>query len=399
MKKFIVSIIDSSGRQLERTLYAVSEQEARRIAARQSLYILEFKAKSSVFTLLQKQERLSSSKLAVLFQQLSVMTATGITFVQGWRLIQRDMPKKHAAKMEMAAQLMETGMNPSAAMEKSGLFPVLACDIVKAGENSGNLDKMLSLLGEYYEKAGKQKQGLINILVYPVFLISCTVLMLFCAMFYIFPVFEMMFRQMNVPLPVPAQIMLSLQHQLRDYPERSFLTVIVFVVGSIVGVRQQRYRVILEEYMMQIGILRRICIVGCWARFSRILAIQLAGGMPLLSALYDAAAVIPVIWFKKKISSIIRYLESGMSFSRAVQNSKSGTAYIETMLLVGESTGNYEEVLQTISGYYEWRLNIILKRGKKLLEPTILLITGIVVGGIILCLLLPLLDAVTFMVK
>lgn len=88
-----------------------------------------------------------------------------------------------------------------------------------------------------------------------------------------------------------------------------------------------------------------------------------------------------------------------MSFSRAVQISKSGTAYIETMLLVGETTGNYEEVLQAISGYYEWRLHVMLKRGKKLLEPTILLITGIIVGGIILCLLLPLLDAVTFMVK
>lgn len=399
MKKFIVSVIDSSGRRLERTLYAVSEQEARRIAARQSLYILEFRKRSSVFTLLQKQEQLSSSKLAVLFQQLAVMTATGITFVQGWQLIQRDMPKKFAVKMQTAVQLMEGGMNPSSAMEQSGLFPVLACNIVKAGEHSGNLDKMLSLLGEYYEKAGKQKQGLINALVYPVFLIICTVLMLFCAMFYILPVFETMFQQMEVPLPIPAQILLSLQHQMRYYPERCFFTVIIFVVCIIASVRQTRYRVILEEYMMQIGVLRRLCIIGCWTRFSRILAVQLAGGMPLLSALYDAAAVIPVIWFKKKISSIIRHLESGMSFSGAVQISKSGTAYIETMLLVGESTGNYEEVLQTISGYYEWRLNIILKRGKNLLEPAILLITGIIVGGIILCLLLPLLDAVTFMVK
>jgi len=399
MKKFIVSLIDSSGRRLERTLYAVSEQEARRTAARQSLYILEFRKRSSVFTLLQKQERLTSSKLAVLFQQLAVMTATGITFVQGWRLVQCDMPKKCAVKMETAAQLMEGGMNPSAAMEQSGLFPVLACNIIKAGEHSGNMDKMLHLLGEYYEKAGKQKQELINVLVYPVFLIICTVLMLFCAVFYILPVFETMFQQMDVPLPVPAQALLSVQHQLCYYPERCFFTVIIFIVGSIAGVRQQRYRVMLEEYIMQIDVLRRICIIGCWARFSRILAVQLAGGMPLLSALYDAAAVISVIWFKKKINSIIRYLESGMSFSRAVQISKSGTAYIETMLLVGETTGNYEEVLQAISGYYEWRLHVMLKRGKKLLEPTILLITGIIVGGIILCLLLPLLYAVTFMVK
>ena len=128
---------------------------------------------------------------------------------------------------------------------------------------------------------------------------------------------------------------------------------------------------------------------------SMILAVQLAGGIPIISALGDALSAVPSEVFKGHIVRTIRCLENGMSFSTAVKSGRFGTSYVETMLRVGESTGEYDRVLRTVSAYYGKRLRETSTAIRKAAEPLMLVFTGIVTGFLVTALLLPLLDMIT----
>lgn len=121
----------------------------------------------------------------------------------------------------------------------------------------------------------------------------------------------------------------------------------------------------------------------------------MAGGIPILDAIQDAAAVIPLLTFRGHVHRMARCLENGMSFSDAVKTGRFGTSYVETMLKVGETTGDYDKVLRTISTYYGWRLQQLMSLIRKVTEPLILVFVGLVTGALVLGLLLPLLDMVT----
>ena len=120
-------------------------------------------------------------------------------------------------------------------------------------------------------------------------------------------------------------------------------------------------------------------------------------GMPLLAAMDDAVAVVPLCWFRHEMEQIKRDIESGQPFSVALECSACSTAYLVTMLVVGESTGNYEDILLAVKQYYEWHLGILAKRLKRLLEPCVLLVVGTAIGILVICLLLPMFDAAASM--
>jgi type II secretory pathway component PulF len=346
----------------------------------------------------EKEGPLKPAMMAFFFHQLAVMTSSGITLVGAWKLILPEIsPAASRRCLERTAQLMEGGIAPSQAMEQSGLFPLLACNLMRAGENSGTLDNMLSLLGDYYEGSERQKQNLINALAYPVFLIFCTLVMMVGTVFFVLPIFEELFLSMAVPLPGPTKLLLKLSSLVRAHALYAVPLVLAIAGLASSGLHSPERRLAVETFLLKSTILHRLCIAWCWQRYSHILSVQLAGGMPLLAAMDDAVAVVPLCWFRHEMEQIKRDIESGQPFSVALECSACSTAYLVTMLVVGESTGNYEDILLAVKQYYEWHLGILAKRLKRLLEPCVLLVVGTAIGILVICLLLPMFDAAASM--
>lgn len=156
--------------------------------------------------------------------------------------------------------------------------------------------------------------------------------------------------------------------------------------------QQAKWRLELERQFFRLPWLQTWVLVWAWQRFSQILAVQLAGGIPLLDSLPEAAAVVPSRLFRQYILQARLLLERGCAFSQAVHAGRFGTPYVETMLAVGEMTGRYDEALASISRYYGSRLQQLAGRLQRWLGPVVLLLTGALMGFLILCFLLPLLD-------
>ena len=233
---------------------------------------------------------------------------------------------------------------------------------------------------------------------YPLFLLPCTTAMTVGIVAFILPVFEAMFNQMQMPLPAMTAYMLAGAHILQFYGAALAAGAVAGIASLLLLLRRPGVRRYAEDKLFSLSALRRLCVIFCWQRFSQILAVQIRCGIPLLDALDDGAAVVPVDWFRRAVNQAARRLENGSSFSQAVRLGQFGTPYIETMLLVGETTGRYEDALQAVSEYYQWRIQSRLSVVQRLAGPLMLLGVGAVIGTLVISCMLPLLDMAAGMV-
>ena len=380
-------------------LTAPSSEAVRAMARRRSWQIMAMEETTPLLDFVFRLRPFSYKTLSLLFYQLGAMTRAGIPFVQSCRLLLHDVTsKKQRQAMKLAVDYMEKGMAVSEALGQTGLFPSLVCRIVSAGERAGNLEQMLYLLGQYYEQADKQRRFLMDALSYPLFLLLCTTAMTVGIVAFILPVFEAMFNQMQMPLPAMTAYMLAGAHILQFYGAALAAGAVAGIASLLLLLRRPGVRRYAEDKLFSLSALRRLCVIFCWQRFSQILAVQIRCGIPLLDALDDGAAVVPVDWFRRAVNQAARRLENGSSFSQAVRLGQFGTPYIETMLLVGETTGRYEDALQAVSEYYQWRIQSRLSVVQRLAGPLMLLGVGAVIGTLVISCMLPLLDMAAGMV-
>lgn len=394
MKRFVVQIKDTQGHCRTYEINAQQKETVEKLVRQRSWQLVSIREKQQLR--LSFSPQLSYTMLAFFFRQLSTMIHAGIPFVEAWRLLLQDIrPQKKRLRMERAALAMERGASPSVSMEQTQLFPLLACQMVRAGEQGGRLEEILLLLSEYYEYAQKQRQLLRSALAYPLFLVGCTFTLCIGAIWYILPVFENMFVQMALPLPQPTQYLLDAAKVVRTYSWCLAVPTVLVVLSIPILHAQPSWGLTMEETLLQISWVRSWWLMLCWQRCSRILAIQLGSGIPLLQALQDAVKMMPSLWFRHGMKKTVYRLENGTAFSLAVRQGGFGTPYVETMLQVGEMTGRYEESLQSIAAYYRWRLERGTAMIQQCIGPAVLLLAGICIGTLVICLLLPLFDMAT----
>lgn len=336
--------------------------------------------------------RLNEKDLAFFFQQLGVLITSGIPLVQAWNLLSLEMKGRRRQALQLAVLQMERGVSPSLAMSRCKAFPILACRLIKTGEQTGSLDAACLVLADFYARADKDRRALREAIAYPAFLLACLLCLLIGSAFFILPVFVDMMAQMNVPVPKGTQYLLA----ACDWVRHKGLFVLFFVSAAMLlfhrAWQTDPYRLMLEKGLVSLPGVRPLFLVWAWQRFSRVLAVQLSGGIPLLECLSGAGAVVPSHLFQSYVRRLCFLLERGQTFSQAVHGSPYGTAYMETMLTVGEMTGKYDDALEAAAAYYDSRLrrwSVCLQRW---LGPMVLLVVGVFMGFLMFSLLLPLLD-------
>ena len=336
--------------------------------------------------------RLDGKSLAFFFRQLGMLLTSGVPLVQAWKLLTSDMKKKRRQALHTAALHMEQGIRPSLAMSRCQAFPTLACRLIEAGEQTGNLDTICQVLADFYTRAEKDRRVFFEALAYPVFLLACLLLLMTGAVFFIIPVFVDMMAQMDVAVPKGTQYLLSVCGWLRRHG--IYIPLGISLTSFFLGRAwlDDTYRLAMERAVLRIPGIQSLFLAWAWQRFSRILAVQLSAGIPLLECLSGAGAVVPSLSFQNYVRRLRFRLERGQTFSRAVHDSPYGTAYIETMLTVGEMTGKYDDALTAIALYYDSRLRRWAAGMQRWLGPFVLILVGVFMGFLLFSLLLPLLD-------
>ena len=333
MKTYIVTY--GQGKTLHKAVVqAKSREEIRMKAAERRLAVTEIKEKEDTY-FFRSSPVLTDKECAFLFGQTGLLLKAGIPLTEAWYLISRRLKNKRKRQaVEGCITAMESGKRAAESMQDSGAFPQTACSLVQAGEHSGHMEDMTELLASYYERLCDERSQLRNMMIYPTFLFVCINILFFGALVFVIPVFSDLFAETGVPLPQSTRMLLAAGNFLCRYGP--FLIGAAVMTGILIYklLQRRRYRERIEELLWRIGRIRIFFLIWSWQRFSMILAVQLAGGIPIISALGDALSAVPSEVFKGHIVRTIRCLENGMSFSTAVKSGRFGTSYVETMLRV-----------------------------------------------------------------
>ncbi len=336
--------------------------------------------------------KVKTKEIAIFFRQFSVMIDAGLPLVQCLEIL--------AANQENAAfqntltgvrTTVEGGATLANAMRQfPKVFDDLTTNMIEAGETGGILDIILQRLAQYVEKAVKLKSAVKSALIYPVAVVSMAVLIVGALLKWVVPIFANLFAGLGVNLPLPTRIVMGLSAFVGQF----WWFFIVGAVGLVVGIKQirkdPRGKYWMDYSLLKmpiIGILLRKIAV---ARFTRTLGTLITSGVPILEGLSITARTSGNAVLEEALMKVRKAIEEGRTIVDPLRECGVFPNMVTQMIGVGEATGAMDSMLQKIADFYEDEVDSATKDMLAMLEPVIIGLLGVMIGGIVISLYMPL---------
>ena len=336
--------------------------------------------------------KVPTKDIAVFFRQFSVMIDAGLPLVQCLEILAANQESPAFQKaLTSVRTTVEGGATLANAMRQHPkIFDDLTTNMIEAGETGGILDLILQRLATYVEKAVKLKSAVKSALIYPVSVISLAVLIVGALLKWVVPIFANLFAGLGVALPLPTRIVMGLSHFVGQF----WWFFIVGGVGLVIGIKQVRKdprgRYWMDYCMLKLPVigllLRKIAV----ARFTRTLGTLITSGVPILEGLSITARTSGNAVLEEALMKVRKAIEEGRTIVDPLRESGVFPSMVTQMIGVGEATGAMDNMLQKIADFYEDDVDTATKDMLAMLEPIIIGVLGVAVGGIVISLYLPL---------
>lgn len=340
----------------------------------------------------QKRFSIKLYDLTLLARNLATTLSSGVTLLRSLEIlaIQTESAKLEKILRECNEHI-RTGLSLSEAVTKyPKVFSSLWQGIIEVGEASGNLSEVLERLADYLEMRMDFERKVKSALVYPMILIFAAAGAMFIFFKFILPKFLVIFNQMNVELPLPTQIIFNLSRIFEKY----FLFIILaggLPVGLFIFIlKNSQTRKIWDEAILKFPILGKLVLLSSLERFTSTIYILLESGLPLVYTLEVSARGIGNYFLEKSIFSVKEKVRTGTSLSEELSKLNVFPLLISEMAKIGEETGNMPQVFKKISAHYQRDLSTMVERLVSAFEPLIILFMGVIIGGMVISLFLPL---------
>jgi type IV pilus assembly protein PilC len=336
-------------------------------------------------------KKVSQSEVAVFTRQFSVMLDAGLPLVQGLDAIAQHHPNEaFKSILEQVRNDVEAGATLSAAMARHPkVFDSLYTNMVAAGESGGILDTILQRLSSFIEKIVKLKRALRSALIYPTTIITVAIGVVTLILWKVIPVFRTLFEGFNVELPLLTRMVIGASGLV----ERYMLFVVVFVGICVFGLRSynktDKGRHVIDRSLLKIPILGEVFRKIGVARFTRTLATLMTSGVPILEGLNITAKTAGNAVLEDVILQLRQRIEEGGNMADPMKQSGFFPSMVSQMVSVGESTGEMDSMLVKVADYYEEEVDVVVANLMTILEPVLMVFLGVVVGGIVISMYLP----------
>lgn len=337
------------------------------------------------------RERIKLDDLVIFSRQLATMVDAGITLVGALDALYDQMEKKVFKRViKKVRDGIESGSSLSEALSKQpNIFSAFFINMVKAGESSGNLDEILDRVAVYMEKTIALIRKVKSSLVYPAVVIFMAITITTFLIVKVIPTFENIFVTIGVELPLPTLILINLSKLIRAWLPLIIVFLVVFIVVLFRIIRTDRGKLIFDTVLLKLPVLGLLLKKVAIARFARTLSTLQRSGVSILTALEivgktSGNKVIEMAVIHTKAS-----IKEGESIAQPLTESKVFPPMVTRMISVGEQTGKLEEMLGKIADFYESEVDAAVAGLTSLIEPLIIAFLGIVVGGIVVSMFLP----------
>lgn len=345
------------------------------------------------------RRRVPQSEIAIFTRQFSVMLDAGLPLVQCLEAIAgQHQNLAFKSTLEQVRNDVEAGSTLADAMARHPrVFDSLFTNMIAAGEAGGILDTILQRLSLFIEKIVKLKGAVRSALIYPATILSIAVGVVGIILWKVVPVFRTLFEGFNVDLPLPTRMVIALSNFVARYAIFILVALALAVFGFRSFYRTDRGRHVVDGFLLKLPILGDIFRKIGVARFTRTLATLLTSGVPILEGLDITAKTAGNSILEDAVLQVRRHIEEGKTMSEPMRQSGFFPTMVTQMVSVGESTGELDAMLVRVADYYEDEVDVMIKNLLTVLEPFLLVILGIIVGGIVISMYLPLFKLISLL--
>ena len=338
-----------------------------------------------------RQRKPSLQELATFTTQLANLLKCGMPLTVALQsmshLESKGIPGQVSA--ELRQDVMEGRSLSDAMTKQSGIFSDLYRNMVQAGEQSGALTEVLKRLADHFERFAEVQSRFMSALIYPCVVASVGVVIIIFFMTFMLPKFMSIFTGLSVPLPLATQILMKISTFFGSLTN----WIIMGLVGAVLGVLWVRFKATpdgkrkIDSWKMNAPIVGKVVRLNLFGQFARTLSTLLINGVPVLTALKITEAIVPNTMVKEAIARTREQVTDGKTIAQPLAQSKLFPQLMIDLLKIGEDTGDVPGALQNIADTYENELSVQLRVLTNLIEPAMIILMAIGVGGLLFSIL------------
>jgi len=380
----------ATGREIRNTLEAQSEQAAIAALLNRNLLVVEIKEKMAKRGQTHGG-RVQLADLVMFTRQLATMVDAGIAIVQALQALAEQTPNKVMRDtIKDVCSRVEAGESFSEALIRHPKsFNRLYVSMVHAGEKGGLLAEILARLATYLENSERLRKKVKTALMYPTVVTVVAIVITIFLLVKVIPTFKEVYSGFGAKLPGPTEFLITLSEFLQHYLFYCVIGVGLAIWGWLYYIKTKKGREFWDTQRIKLPIFGSIAHKICLARFTRTLASLVRSGVPILEVLQIVSQTVGNVLMEKSIKASASDIERGDGIATALSKHPVFPTMIIRMLSAGEQTGNIDNMLERVADFLDEEIETTLSGLMSLIEPLLIVFLGVVIGGMVVCMFLP----------
>lgn len=378
---------DRQGKELRGEMRAAGEAQVQASLRRQGVFITKLKKRN-----MRTGKRIKPKDIALFTRQMATMMKAGVPLLQSFDIIAEGFDNPNMRKLiDEIKQEVAAGNSFAASLRKKPMyFDDLYCNLVDSGEQSGALETLLDRVATYKEKTEALKAKIKKAMTYPIAVVVVAVIVTAILLIKVVPQFESVFEGFGAQLPAFTMVVVNLSRWLQEWWFLVLFAIFIsFYSFGQAYKRSEKFRDSLDRALLKAPIVGPILYKAVVARFARTLATTFAAGVPLVDALDSVAGATGNVVFRNAVNRIKNDVSSGSQLNFSMRNTGIFPTMAVQMTAIGEEAGSLDEMLDKTAGYYEEEVDNAVDNLTTLMEPLIMSVLGVLVGGLIIAMYLP----------
>ena len=399
MPEFRYEAIASSGKKIKGTYEANNRSQVISMIRQKSLYPVNIEEIiiNKDISFFSFSRKVKTKDIAIFCRQFNVMLNAGVTIISCLDILRYQTENKRLKRViDIAYEDVQKGLTFSEALKnQKSIFPELLIYMIEAGEVSGTLDIIMDRMALHYEKENKIKGKVQSAMMYPIILSIVSLLIIIFLLTFVMPIFLSMFTSSGVELPLPTRILMSLGEQIKTYWYiiLGVLVVLIYSIRKYIATDNGSFLV--DVIKMKIPVIKGTTQKLVTSRFTRTMSTLLSSGIPLIQALEVVSKIVQNRIVEKGLLTAKEEVRKGIDLASPIKKIGFFPPMVVSMMRIGEQSGSLDEILDKTANFYDEEVEVSLQKMVILLEPLMIVVTAIVIGGIVIAMILPMFEMLT----
>lgn len=385
--------IDKSGKEIKGSKEADSEEQVLRELKAQGLIVLDVTEQNALTKDINIDigGKPKARDLSVFCRQFASITRAGVTIIEALRMLAEatENKKMQKALMNVRADVEKGETFADSLAKHPAVFPELLVQMARAGESSGSLETSMERMALQFEKSAKTRALVKKAMIYPIVVMVVAIAVVIVMLLVVIPSYTEMFEQLGTELPGITLAVIAMSDFLKNY----WFIIIPVVIGVVFALKAyaKTYsgKHLFGKLQLKIPAIKNLIVKNASAMMARTLSTLLTAGVPLNEAVGIVADTMTNIWFKEALKDATEQIMVGVPLSQPLQSCGLFPPMVYYMIRIGEEAGSTEEMLNKLADYYEEEVEMAVQSLMAAMEPMIIIVLAVVVGGLIAACMAP----------